>query len=334
MPGPTGTVQSFEEVRLDEKINFGFSGGPEFFTSIAQTQGGFEQRNINRQFPLHSYRTIHDFFTQEEFDDLKSFFMARRGQAVGFRFMDPGDFASDNSGFKNNTDGTLDTLVASGLMVPQLLQRVTDEAIGIGDGSETQYQLIKTYLASPRTGVMDHTGNPTLTFDNAGSTVTRSTGSWITDGFNEGDTVCFGGTANNDTTFVIQALTATIMTTTVAPTDEGPIPDVSVLGNESGGIDLIRTITKPVRRADGVLAVRPFVDGTEYTEGVGATGFSIDTTTGIVTFNSPPGAGLVVEADFLFDVPVRFGSDLFDATFEEFQSGNWGNLDLIELRLA
>ena len=339
MPGPTPTVPSFDEVRLPEKISFGFSGGPEFFTSVSETQGGFEQRNVNRQSPLHTYRARYQFVTAQDFDVIKAFFMARRGKAVGFRFLDPGDFASDMGGFKDSTDGTLDTLTVAGTMTRELLQRVTDGALGVGDGVETQYQLVKTYLSEPRTGTLDHTGAPTLVFTSGAKTVLRSTGSWVTDGFTAGDSVCFGGTASNDRTYTISTITQDtnpndLLTLVEAPTTEAAILNISALGNAGGAADLVRVITKPVRRADAVLAVRPRVDAVTYTEGGGGTGFSIDTTTGIITFNTAPPAGSVPDHDCLFDTPVRFMSDLFSASFEEFNAGGWENLEMKELRIA
>jgi uncharacterized protein (TIGR02217 family) len=38
-------------------------------------------------------------------------------------------------------------------------------------------------------------------------------------------------------------------------------------------------------------------------------GWSVDTTTGLVTFGTPPVLGVEVTADFEFDVPVRFDTD-------------------------
>ena len=45
-------------------------------------------------------------------------------------------------------------------------------------------------------------------------------------------------------------------------------------------------------------------------------GWSVDTATGLVTFNSPPGSGVAVTAGFAFDVPVRFDSDALDVTHD------------------
>jgi uncharacterized protein (TIGR02217 family) len=50
--------------------------------------------------------------------------------------------------------------------------------------------------------------------------------------------------------------------------------------------------------------VRIALDGVEL-----ASGWSVDATTGIVTFAAAPGAGVAITAGFEFDVPVRFDSD-------------------------
>lgn len=59
------------------------------------------------------------------------------------------------------------------------------------------------------------TGNPTLTFAEVGSTgdtVTRSAGSWLADGYHVGDTATFAGTASNNVSGPIAALTDTVLT--------------------------------------------------------------------------------------------------------------------------
>jgi hypothetical protein len=63
-----------------------------------------------------------------------------------------------------------------------------------------------------------------LTADNAARTITRSAGSWITDGVRVGDVVRFGAwttTANNNKNFRVTGLTATVMTVAEAPTTVG-----------------------------------------------------------------------------------------------------------------
>ena len=59
------------------------------------------------------------------------------------------------------------------------------------------------------------TGAPSLTFAEvgvSGDTITRATGSWITDGLAVGDTIKITGTASNNITAVIASLSATVIT--------------------------------------------------------------------------------------------------------------------------
>lgn len=73
---------------------------------------------------------------------------------------------------------------------------------------------------------------------------------------------------------------------------------------------LDRKITKPVAGTTSV-----------YLNGVlQSSGWSIDTTTGVITFTSPPGAGVVVSAAFEFDVPMRFDSDKLPVTLSTYQA--------------
>jgi uncharacterized protein (TIGR02217 family) len=67
----------------------------------------------------------------------------------------------------------------------------------------------------------------------------------------------------------------------------------------SGSVIEVRTITKPVAGT-----VKVYLDGIEQ-----LSGWSVDTTTGLVTFGTPPALGVEVTGDFEFDVPVRFDTD-------------------------
>lgn len=78
------------------------------------------------------------------------------------------------------------------------------------------------------------TGNPNLTFaevGGTGDTITRSAGSWITDGFAVGDTITVTLSASNNVTGPIASLSATVIT--LGTTDlaaEGPVANVTVVG--------------------------------------------------------------------------------------------------------
>lgn len=63
-----------------------------------------------------------------------------------------------------------------------------------------------------------------------------------------------------------------------------------------------------------------------------APGATADTTTGIVTFTSPPSAGANLTAGFEFDVPVRFDTDDLPVTLDIERLGSITSIPLIEVR--
>jgi len=81
-----------------------------------------------------------------------------------------------------------------------------------------------------------------------------------------------------------------------------------------------RMITKPVL---GSLAMRLNAQST--------TDFSIDYTTGLVTFDTAPANGVVISASFEFDVPVRFDIAHLNTSLEAFGAGGAVNIPLIEV---
>ena len=90
----------------------------------------------------------------------------------------------------------------------------------------------------------------------------------------------------------------------------------------SGSQSWTRTITKPV---DGTVLVA--IDGVEATSG-----WSVDTTTGIVSFTIAPASDVVITAGFEFDVPVRFDTDTLDVTLDVERLGSITSIPLIEVR--
>jgi uncharacterized protein (TIGR02217 family) len=88
-----------------------------------------------------------------------------------------------------------------------------------------------------------------------------------------------------------------------------------------------RPIVKPVAGS-----VRVAVNGTEQTLG---SAFSVDTTTGIVTFLSGhvPASASAITAGFLFDVPVRFDTDYLELDLSAFAAGSVPRIPLVEIKL-
>jgi uncharacterized protein (TIGR02217 family) len=87
-----------------------------------------------------------------------------------------------------------------------------------------------------------------------------------------------------------------------------------------------RPIAKPVAGS-----VRVAVDGSEVVEG---TDFSVDTTSGVVTFLAEhiPAVGAAVTAGFLFDVPVRFDTDYLEVDLSAFAAGAIPKIPLVEIK--
>lgn len=92
----------------------------------------------------------------------------------------------------------------------------------------------------------------------------------------------------------------------------------------SGAESYLRPIAKPVTGT-----VRVALDGVEQPDGV----FEVDATRGIVTFDLPPGLGVVVTAGFEFDVPVRFDTDQIVTSVASFQAGDVPDVPVLEVRV-
>jgi uncharacterized protein (TIGR02217 family) len=63
-----------------------------------------------------------------------------------------------------------------------------------------------------------------------------------------------------------------------------------------------------------------------------ASGWSVSTATGLITFNTAPAAGVAITAGFEFDVPVRFDTDVLDVTLDLERLGSITSIPLVEIR--
>lgn len=198
---------SFHEVRLPDDVERGAAGGPGFSTTITELASGFEQRNADWAKARMGFDIGYGIQDKQGFQEVIKFFYARRGRLYGFRFKDWSDYEA------------------------------TDELIGTGNGTDTQFQLQKTY-------------------------------------------------------------------------------------SDAGG-SYVRFINKPVT---GTVTI--YVDDVE----VDAADYTVDYTTGVVTFDAAVGNGDVVTADFEFDVPVRFDVDKADVELLWSDAGSVPNIPIVELR--
>lgn len=144
---------SFHEIRFPELISYGSSGGPKFKTTIFISDSGYEQRNIDWSLAKAEYNVAHGIKSRAEMDELRAFFYARNGRAYGFRYKDWGDFTA------------------------------VSQVIGIGNGVQTQFQMLKTYVSGsesygrPLTKLVSGTfGTLLVNGSPVGSTVNFNTG--------------------------------------------------------------------------------------------------------------------------------------------------------------
>ncbi len=63
-----------------------------------------------------------------------------------------------------------------------------------------------------------------------------------------------------------------------------------------------------------------------------ASGWSVSTATGLITFTAAPAPGVAITAGFEFDVPVRFDTDALDVTLDIERLGSITSIPLVEIR--
>jgi uncharacterized protein (TIGR02217 family) len=122
--GKEQAVTPFDDVQFPIEIGAQASVAPTFSTNIVTSASGFESRNLNWLQARLRFDAGPGVRGDAELETLLSFFRARRGPAVAFRFRDPYDFSS--SGMTG---------------VPG----ATDQVIGTGDGSLDSFPLVKVY---------------------------------------------------------------------------------------------------------------------------------------------------------------------------------------------
>lgn len=115
---------AFHEIRFPDAISRGARGGPERRTQIIELASGAEERNASWANSRRRYDVAYGIRRADDLAAVVAFFEARNGRLYGFRFKDWADFKS---------------------CLPSQIPGPTDQAIGTGDGSTTQFQLTKRY---------------------------------------------------------------------------------------------------------------------------------------------------------------------------------------------
>lgn len=209
-------MTGFHEVRFPTEVSLGARGGPERRTDVVTMRSGFEERNSIWAGSRRKYNAGYGVKSFAQLEKVVAFWEERRGRLYGFRWKDRLDFKS-----------------CAAAAIPS----ANDQVIGTGNGTATQFQLVKAY----------------------GSAFAPWT----------------------------------------------------------------RDIRKPVA---GSVSIS--VNGAPQ-----PSGWTVDTTTGIVTFAVAPSIGAIVRAGFEFDVPVRFDADYLEVDYSHFEAGQIPNIPIIEIRV-
>ena len=117
-------MSGFHDVEFPLSLAFGASGGPQRLTQITPLTNGAEQRNTPHAHSRRKYNAGAGIKSIDDLHKLIAFFEARMGQLYSFRFKDPTDFKS---------------------CLPSQSVSATDQGLGVGDGAQTTFQLVKSY---------------------------------------------------------------------------------------------------------------------------------------------------------------------------------------------
>ena len=169
-------MTAFYEVRLPARLAFGSTGGVERRTEVVTLASGYERRASPWAHGRRRYLIGAGVRALDDAAALVAFFEARRGRLHGFRFKDFADFKS---------------------CAPSAAVAATDQAIGVGDGVATAFQLVKAYgdvarevrkpVAGSVVAAVDGVGTSAFTVDAATGVITfdaaPGVGAEVTAGF-------------------------------------------------------------------------------------------------------------------------------------------------------
>lgn len=81
---------------LDEEVDYGFEGGPEYATDVTDLENGFEERDSGWNYAKHKYSASFGDIDDDRRDFIITVFHACRGRRHSFLFKDWNDFAVEN----------------------------------------------------------------------------------------------------------------------------------------------------------------------------------------------------------------------------------------------
>jgi uncharacterized protein (TIGR02217 family) len=117
-------MPAFHEIMFPLDVALGARGGPERRTEIVTVGSGREERNARWAHARRRWNAGYGIKSLDALSAVVAFFEERRGRLYGFRWRDRLDHSS---------------------AMPGAAPAPTDQALGLGDGTRTEFQLIKTY---------------------------------------------------------------------------------------------------------------------------------------------------------------------------------------------
>jgi uncharacterized protein (TIGR02217 family) len=123
-----------DDVIFPTAISRGSLGGPDWPAQIWKLSNGMEERNSRWSSPLRTYDVKYGVRTPNEAYEILRYYMSAMGRLRGFRFLDWTDYKS---------------------CPPSDPVAFDDQVIGVGDGAETQFQLVVTYQVVGHTFVRE-----------------------------------------------------------------------------------------------------------------------------------------------------------------------------------
>ena len=121
----------FHETTFPDNISYGASSGPGFKTLITSLRSGAEERVSRWSNPRRRFNFSFNDEDHSDAAEIANFAILRNGAEFGFRIRDWSDYNSTQSGVSAELGGADPSS--------------DDQSIGTGDGSKTQFQLVKRY---------------------------------------------------------------------------------------------------------------------------------------------------------------------------------------------
>lgn len=87
---------AFIRAVLDEQVDYGFEGGPEYLSEVVELENGFEYVNGAWHYPRHRYSARFGNIRDEDRDYLINVFHACGGRLHAFKFKDWNDYQAIN----------------------------------------------------------------------------------------------------------------------------------------------------------------------------------------------------------------------------------------------